>query len=412
MNKLGIMHIVSDLNIGGGQAVVRTLAEYQARQGCTPVVCAFQDGPLGREIKQAGIPVEILPGRRAGIFAFPYFVVDMAHILRQLSTLVKRYNIQVVQTHLLMALDFLVLALRWTNPGVVIFWTFHSANFVLRKEHLARQKWLLGPKRFVHRQLYRLTAPCVEGFIAVSDQVRESLLQVFGERIRPRIYVLPNGVDVERYGIAIDRAAVRAALGLPADSRILIQVGALKPVKGHTYTIAALAALAERYPDLHALFVGDGELRTELEAQVAANGLTGRAHFLGNRRDIPTLLAASDLFVLPSLWEGLSMALLEAMASGLPVVASAVSGTIQVIIPNETGYLFPPGDVTAFTQAVDMLLVNPAYAQALGEAARRRVVAEFSAQRQAEAHLALYRQALYTLERAEKPFHRQDAKHF
>lgn len=390
MNEPGVMHIISDLNIGGGQAVVRTLVVELARQGVRAVVCTFQDGPLRAEIEQAGIPVEILPDRRADVLALPRFMADMRRILRQLSALIKRYDVQIAQTHLLGSLDFLVLMLRWTNPGVTVFWTFHSANFMLRQEHLARHRWLLGPKRFLHRLLYRLAACWVGGFVAVSEQVGDALLQTFGPGIRSKIHVLPNGVDTERYGVTVDRVAVRRALGLPPDSRVLIQVGTLKPVKGHTYTLAALAALAERYPDLHALFVGDGELRADLEAQAAVLGLTERVHFLGNRSDVPALLAASDLFVLPSLWEGLSMALLEAMAAGLPVVVSAVSGAVQVVIPNETGYLFPPGDVPAMVEAIEKVLSDPAQSYVVGEAGRRHVLAHFSAQKQARDHIALY----------------------
>ena len=134
--------------------------------------------------------------------------------------------------------------------------------------------------------------------------------------------------------------------------------------------------------------------REELQAQVAGLNLGKHIHFLGNRHDVSDLLAASDVFVLPSLWEGLSMALLEAMASGLPIVASKVSGTVQAILPNETGLLIPPGDVQRLTEAIEQMLDDPVRAQAMGAAARRRVEAEFSAEKQADDHIALYRRLL------------------
>jgi glycosyltransferase involved in cell wall biosynthesis len=140
--------------------------------------------------------------------------------------------------------------------------------------------------------------------------------------------------------------------------------------------------------------VGDGELREELQAQVGELKLDAHIHFLGSRLDVADLLAASDIFVLPSLWEGLSMALLEAMAAGLPIVASEVSGTAHAIVPNETGLLVPPGDIQKLTQAVGRLLSNPTFAQALGAAARQRAEREFSARKQADEHLALYRRLL------------------
>jgi glycosyltransferase involved in cell wall biosynthesis len=219
------------------------------------------------------------------------------------------------------------------------------------------------------------------------------MIDVIGP-IDRKITVICNGVDTKRYGQSVDRVLVRSQLGLAANARLIAMVGTLKKVKGHCYMIETMASLVSQFPDLHLLFIGDGELRDELEAQVAALDLCERVHFLGNRHDVPDLLAASDIFVLPSLWEGLSMALLEAMASGLPVVASKVSGTVQAIIPNQTGLLVPPGDVERLTEAIRQLLSDPVRAQAMGAAARRRVEAEFSAKKQANEHLALYHRLL------------------
>jgi glycosyltransferase involved in cell wall biosynthesis len=142
------------------------------------------------------------------------------------------------------------------------------------------------------------------------------------------------------------------------------------------------------------LLVGDGELRADLEALVSQSALDDRIHFLGSRSDVADLLAASDLFVLPSLWEGLSMALLEAMATGLPIVASEVSGTVQAIVPGQHGLLIPPGETQAIVDAVRQMLSDPDRARAMGEAAKQRVQAEFSAQKQADEHLALYYRTL------------------
>jgi glycosyltransferase involved in cell wall biosynthesis len=171
-------------------------------------------------------------------------------------------------------------------------------------------------------------------------------------------------------------------------------VGTMKPQKGHHLLIEAVRQVAPRFANLHVLFVGDGERRAELEAQAAASGAGDRIHFLGSRGDVPDLLAACDSFVLPSLWEGLPMALIEAMASGLPVIASEVSGTKQVVTDGESGLLIPPGDVAALAEAIAALLADPARAREIGAAGRRRVEAAFSAKKQAEEHVALYRRAL------------------
>jgi glycosyltransferase involved in cell wall biosynthesis len=171
-------------------------------------------------------------------------------------------------------------------------------------------------------------------------------------------------------------------------------VGTLKPQKGHRFAIEAARSVVPRFPQLHLLFVGDGAERAGLQALAAESGVGEHIHFLGSRDDVPELLASCDSFVLPSLWEGLPMALIEAMASGLPVIATEVSGTRQVMLHGETGLLVPPGDAAALAGAMGALLSEPATAQAMGAAARRRVETAFSAQRQAEDHVALYWQAV------------------
>jgi glycosyltransferase involved in cell wall biosynthesis len=233
----------------------------------------------------------------------------------------------------------------------------------------------------------------VSGYIAISEKVGTAMVDVIGS-IGDKITVISNGVDMKRYGHTIDKTIVHSQLGLEANARVIAMVGTLKKVKGHCYMIETMASIVPQYTKLHLLLIGDGELREELQALTSRLSLDRHVHFLGDRHDVPKLLAASDIFVLSSLWEGLSMALLEAMASSLPIVASEVSGTVQAIIPNETGLLVPPGDVQKLTEAIRQLLSDPLRAKAMGIAARLRVEAEFSAQRQVGEHLALYHHLL------------------
>jgi glycosyltransferase involved in cell wall biosynthesis len=388
-NKLKVLQIISNLEIGGAQEVVRTLVEHLAASDCEPIVCTFRDGPLRQSIEQLGVKVEVLPDRRYDIVSLPFFVVEMIQLLRSLTRLVKKYNVEVIQTHLLGSLNFGVLLLRYTTHVRIILWTFHSAHFVLTEAQLPRYKWLLKPKRYAHNQLYRLTSRLVSGFIAVSDEVKKNMVEILGP-IQDRIVVICNGVDVERYGQPVDKVSMRSQLGLEATARLIAVVATFREPKGHRYMVEAMAALVPQHPDVHALFVGDGDLREELQTRVERLGLGEHIHFLGNRSDVPELLATSDLFVLPSLWEGLPMALIEAMAAGTPVVATAVSGTVQVMIPGETGLVVPPGNSQMLAKAILELLSDPARAQAMGIAAKQRVQAEFSAQKQADEHLTLY----------------------
>ena len=262
----------------------------------------------------------------------------------------------------------------------------------MREEHLQRHRWLLGAKRVVHRLLYRAGARIVDGVIAVSDATARSFRDTVGH-VDDKVSVVCNAVDLDRYPASIgDRAKARAELGFGPSAHLMTMVGTFKRQKGHRYLVEAAVALVPRFPTLHILLVGDGELADRVRAQVLDAGLSDHVHFLGTRRDVPELLSLSDSFVLPSLWEGLPVALTEAMASGLPVVATGVSGTSQVVIDGETGLLVQPADEAALAEAIDRLLSDPVLAAELGAAGRARIAESYSAKAQAEQLAALFRE--------------------
>lgn len=391
--KINVMHLIINLKRDGAQQVVRTLAEYQKMSdACEPIVCTFKDGPLREDIEALGIKVEILPERRYSIVTVPLFLADMVKIWRALRHLIKKYNIDVIQTQLLNILNFLVLPLRYTSRARVVLWTFQNAKFGVTIEDL-KHKWTLKPKRFFHNLLYRLTAPFASGFIAVSEEVKHTMIREIGP-IGKKITVICNAVDVRRYEQPVDTNAVRQELGFDNDARLLAIVARLQLQKGHCYLVDAMSAIVKKYPNVHALFIGQGELQAELEAQVEQLKLGDNIHFLGSRKDVPALLATSELFVLPSLWEGLSVALLEAMAAAKPIVATAVSGTTQAMIAGKTGVIVEPGNSQALAAGIIQLLDNPELAMQMGQAAKQYVVDNYSAQNQAKEHLALYRKLL------------------
>jgi glycosyltransferase involved in cell wall biosynthesis len=265
----------------------------------------------------------------------------------------------------------------------------HNYQFELRADQLPGQRWLLGPKNYLHNALYQMASTRVNGFIAVSDEVERAILQTMRVN-KSRVTTICNGVDVRRYQRKVDWNTIRTNLGLQETDQVMIVVGTLKEQKGHRYLLEAAAPLIARRNHLHILFAGDGPLRNSLQQQVQQLGLGSHIHFLGNRKDIPDLLAASDYFVLPSLWEGLPMALIEAMASGIPVLATCVSGSQQVVASGETGVLVPPGDVEQLRQAMAEMIANPERAKQMGQAGSAHVEARFGAGKQADEHLALY----------------------
>ncbi len=230
------------------------------------------------------------------------------------------------------------------------------------------------------RRICRLLARATTLSLAVSAGVQRHVvtqLQLPPEKVR----VLYNGVAVDRCRPRRTREEMRAALDLPAQVPVLAIVSRLDHWgKGHGELFQALAALHGRYP-VHGLVIGGGRRQAEMAARVRELGLADRVRFVGQRRDVPDLLAAADIFVLPSHSEGISRSLLEAMAVGLPVVASAVGGTPEVVAHEVNGLLVPAQDATALAQALERLLAQPAWATRLGEAAAATVARKFSLDR-------------------------------
>ena len=230
------------------------------------------------------------------------------------------------------------------------------------------------------RLICRLLGRFTDLSLAVSRGVRDYLVSQGG--LDPaKVRVVANGVDVAAIDSARPGPLVRRELGLPESSPVIGLVGRLDHWgKGHKELFEAMAILKERHP-VHALIVGGGRRIDEIKALAASLGLAGEVHFLGTRRDVPDLLNAMDIFVLPSHSEGVSLALLEAMAAGLPVIATSVGGTPEVVMDGENGLLIPPRDAEALAGALARLLEAPDFAKKLGANARRHVREHYSLDR-------------------------------
>jgi glycosyltransferase involved in cell wall biosynthesis len=233
-----------------------------------------------------------------------------------------------------------------------------------------------GKRRLICRLLGRFT----DLSLAVSQGVKDYLIAEIG--LDPaRIRVVPNGVDIAAIDAARPGPEVRRELGLPVEAAVIGLVARLDHWgKGHKELFEAMASLKESYP-VHTLLVGGGRRQDEVKAVAADLGLAESVHFLGPRQDVPDLLASMDIFVLPSYSEGVSLALLEAMATGLPVVASAVGSTPEVLADGVNGLLIPPRDAAALGEALARLLADRAWATQLGAHARTHVREHFSLDR-------------------------------
>jgi glycosyltransferase involved in cell wall biosynthesis len=384
------MQLVANLERGGAQEVVRTLATHLRARGWESVVITFRDGPLREALEADGVTVEILPRRRRGLLRNPPGALgELMRIRGALIDAIRRHRPLVIQTHLLRSLDFLAWSVAGTPPLRGLVWTIHNANVELRADQLPGHRWSLRAKRFAYRTLYRAGSRRGATFVAVSAAVADSIARRFGVR-RDRIVTIPNGIDVDRYPTDAGRDEVRASIGIGPMDTAVISVAKLYPQKGQLVLVDAMRGVMAGRDNVHLVLAGDGPERSAVEDAVLATGLSERIHVLGERGDVGALLAASDVFVLASLWEGLPVALLEAMASRLPVVATAVAGSSQVIEHRVSGILVPPGDPEALTRAIGEVCDHPELAERLSLAGRERVVRAFSAGAQAAAHAELY----------------------
>jgi len=239
---------------------------------------------------------------------------------------------------------------------------------------------------------HRVVSACVDRYLAVSRQVAAQLRERFGVRA-DKITQVPNAVALDRFPRAVSPAPARPTD--PAVPHTVLTVARLDPQKG-LHDLVAAAALV---PEARVMVVGEGPERPALETEIARLGLGDRVHLLGFRSDVPDLLAASDLFVLPSLFEGLPLSILEAMAAGKPVVATAIGGNDEAVVDGATGLLVPPGDPQALADAIRALLRDPERRRRLGEAGRRRAEAEFSATAMVRRIAAIYDELLAASDR-------------
>ena len=238
--------------------------------------------------------------------------------------------------------------------------------------HLPPYYYTTGVKDLVYKVVEGLLNRWfTDRVIYVSHKVREEALR-FGVTPKGRSVVIENGIDLQAYNKAIDRVAIREALNTPVSATVFCFVGRFTEQKGIDILLRALLKMRDRFALFRVWLVGEGPLQTQLEQCVAKEGLEKVVQFLGYREDIPAVLRASDVFVLPSRYEAMPMSLLEAMASGLPCVVSDVGDNARLVEDGVTGFVVPPEDPDTLAEAMRKMLANPDIRRTMGEAAHRK----------------------------------------
>lgn len=363
--------------MGGAESLVLPFARTVDRRRLDLRVCCLKSlggNPLEEEIREVGVSCLNLHSR--GLRDLGAF--------RRLLRWVRSQGIGLLHAHLTDASIWGALVSRLT--GIPAVATLHVVPS-------PASPWSrLGLRQ---RLMVRLLNWWSRGVIAVSQAVRDAWICHHG--FRPdRLVVIHNGIDWRRYTPANpgSREQARLPLGIPLEVPVLMTATILRPGKGLDVLIRGIPLLRSRLPEVRLLIAGDGPLRESLVAQAEAEGLSPQIHWLGWRRDLPDVLPAADLFVLPSLEDAFPTVLLEAMAAGLPVVATAVGGIPEIVEPDRTGRLVPPGDAEALARAAGELLDRPEVRTAMAEAACRRVRESFSVEGWVARLEEVYTQAL------------------
>lgn len=367
-----ILHVLTNKIRGGAEEHALSILTSMREYGFEPGLAAPAELLSAMEPELSAAQVACLPLEFSSLF-------DLGAGAR-LSRWIRRERVELLHCHLFAA--------SLTSAGVG---KIAGVSAIVETCH-GPEAWRIGKRVrgsfWIDRQIGRL----VDRYIAVSNAAARHLIE--NKRIaRSKIRVIQNGRDLERYrplGAEV-RAEIRRELGLGADPMLLV-MARLDDQKGHRYLIDAVAKLRDRWPRMAVLFAGEGPLRDALRAQADNLGMNGSVRFLGYRGDVPRLLEAADLVVLPSLYEGLPLAAIEALAAGRPLVATAVDGTPEVVIDGTNGILVPPADSAALAIAIDRMLGDRVMASRLGAAGRKHMEENFGLRNQIEKTVAIYRE--------------------
>jgi len=359
---MNIMHIVTGLNLGGLENLVADLVDKLNKKYINTFLCSLDrkgHPKLIQKIKKSGAELffmnrKVLPGGVDYILPF------------SLSRQIKQRNISLVHTHNAAAHTYGLIAARLAGVPAVIN-TIHGRQF-----HG-------GEKRHQKRRRIRniILAKFTDKFIAVSQDMKNCLIRY--ENVHPgKIDVIFNGVEINKKINNSNIQKIKKELGLNSSDLIIGIVARLAVVKGHRTLLKAFAYVSNTIANVKLLIIGDGPLTNELEKYALELKISKKVIFLGTRNDINDLLSLIDVFTLSSVHEGISLTLLEAMASKKPIVTTAVGGNVEVVRNNITGILVPPNNPKALADALSLLLLDKDKAKKMGESGYIRYKNEFT----------------------------------
>lgn len=380
--KRTILHVIDALNVGGAQELLVLLADKTPKSAYQTLVCVIQpDTTIKARIESKGAPVYCFNRPRPSIVSPIDFILYFYKNVRDIISLCRRHKVDVVHCHLSDS-EFIGIPAGWLYHADRVISTVHyPALLPERKAGDLRNYLRIGATRM----LYHLT----DAVVAVSDDVAEQLKSVF--HLSPsKIKIIINGIDVEMIHSTLPKPELLPSVWASPGQRLITSVGRLMPPKGHRYLVEAMPCLIRQFGNLKLLLAGDGDLRDSLEKQSKHLKVQGVISFLGSRSDVHDILALTEIFVLPSTSEGTSMALLEAMAAGKPIVATDIPGNRTILKHEYNCLLVPPGNPEKLAEAIAFLLHHPSIAADYGKNAYRDVYRQFDIEQTVKQLMAIW----------------------
>lgn len=365
MEPLKVTYVINSLGMGGAERFLIDLILNLDRRHVMPqVLCLYREGEWARQLQEAGVQVEVLkiPKGKKGLLKGYRFVLRALQKQRP---------------------DVIHSFLEGNWYGMPAGWFCRVPVRVNSLQNCYRY-WSLKLRIF-DRLMFQF-AHCG---IACSRAVARFFIHEVWYPPR-KVQIIYNGVDPSRFWGLPKKTDARRTLGLPQDRILVTTVASLTPQKGHSTLLQALRWVTAEYSHVMAIFVGDGELRPELEQQSEKLGLKSYVLFMGKSDNVPAILAASDIFALPSLWEGFGIALIEAWMAGLPVVASRVDGIAEIVDDRRNGILVPPGEVESLASALLELIKDSEQRIVIGQKGHETALERFTIQKIARQFLTLY----------------------
>jgi glycosyltransferase involved in cell wall biosynthesis len=353
--RIKILHVIESSGPGGAETVLLNIVNNLDKSTYHSIVVLLRIGWLYQKLKEGGIPTILLSSVRS---------YDLGFLFR-LWLNIKKHGVDLIHSHLPDVNLYSCLA--GFTAGVPIVTTYHGKVTKPQKK--------IDPDNLKYSLIRRLSTKIV----TVSNWLKNDLVQtaLFPPGKLKTIY---NGVDWKRFDLPFDSVTKKRELKIDLDEKVVGMVANLRPVKGYEYFVRAAAIIAKSIPKVRFLIIGEEEdkLKKRVTREADALGLTDKVIFLGFREDVPELLRILDLFVLSSISEGLSIATIEAMAAGVPVVATRSGGPQEVMVDGKTGFLVSPKDEKSLAEKALILLKNRKLATCMGKEAQVQVRTKFS----------------------------------